>query len=54
MLQRGVRMEVVSRVLGHWSMRTTEQVYAHLGVEDLRAAVATLAKNPAEKVPKRP
>ena len=30
MLQRGVRMEVVSRVLGHGSINTTERVYAYL------------------------
>jgi len=42
MLQRGVKIEVVSRVLGHRSIRTTEKVYAFLGVEDLRAAVAQL------------
>jgi integrase len=42
MLQRGVKIAVVSRVLGHKSIRTTERVYAFLGVEDLRDAVAML------------
>ncbi len=42
MLQRGVRMEVVSRVLGHRSIATTERAYAFLRIEDLRPAVDTL------------
>lgn len=43
MLQRGVKMEVVSRVLGHRSIRTTEQVYGFLDDANLRDAVETLA-----------
>ena len=30
LLNHGVRMEVVSKVLGHSSIRTTEQVYARI------------------------
>jgi integrase len=45
MLQRGVRMEMVGRVLGHGSINTTERVYAYLGADDLRDAVAKLARS---------
>jgi site-specific recombinase XerD len=40
MLQRGVAIEVVSRMLGHTSVATTERVYAHHTVEWLREAAS--------------
>jgi hypothetical protein len=39
LLNRGVRLEVISRVLGHSSTAVTERHYAHLGDERLRAEV---------------
>jgi integrase len=42
MLQRGVPIEVVSRMLGHASKATTERVYAHHTVEWLRDAARAL------------
>ena len=51
MLERGVRMEVVSRVLGHGSINTTERVYAYLRVDDLRDAVAKLARTAEQSNP---
>ncbi len=44
MLQRGVRIEDVSAMLGHSNIAITRRVYAHLNVEHLRAAVRTLDK----------
>ena len=38
MLAQGVRLEVVSEVLGHESIRITKDVYGHLGAKQLRGA----------------
>lgn len=40
LLRRGAPMQSVSRLLGHSSVRTTIDVYAHLAVEDLAIDVA--------------
>jgi integrase/recombinase XerD len=40
MLRCGVRLEVVSKRLGHSSIQTTQQTYAHLDAEDLRQEMA--------------
>lgn len=39
LLTRGVPMQVVSRLLGHATIRTTVDIYAHLAVDDLAAEV---------------
>lgn len=39
LLRRGVRPEVVQHLLGHASISTTVDTYAHLGVEDARRAL---------------
>ncbi|WP_298209417.1 site-specific integrase [Ferrimicrobium sp.] len=39
LLSQGVPMPVISRVLGHSSTAVTDTIYAHLAVEDLRAAL---------------
>ena len=39
LLRKGVPLEVVSKLLTHRSPATTLGTYAHLGVEDLRAAL---------------
>lgn len=36
LLRRGVPAEVVQKLLGHASITTTTDTYAHLTVEDLR------------------
>ena len=38
-LRDGVRIEVVSRLLGHSSVTTTSSIYGHLTAEDARAAL---------------
>lgn len=43
LVQRGVPLQVVSNLLGHKSIKTTER-YAHLAPEQGRAAVALLSK----------
>lgn len=43
LVQRGVPLQVVSSLLGHKSIKTTER-YAHLAPEQGRAAVALLSK----------
>lgn len=42
LVQAGVPMEVVARMLGHSSIATTSRVYAHLRTEDLRLHVKEL------------
>ena len=44
MVQRGVSIYVVSRLLGHSDIKTT-QIYAHLRSDDLQSAVETLILN---------
>lgn len=44
MLQDGVKLELVSAVLGHRDTAITRRIYAHLTVEHLRPAVAALDK----------
>jgi site-specific recombinase XerD len=39
LLRRGVSVEVVSKLLGHASINTTGDTYAHLSVEDTRRAL---------------
>jgi integrase/recombinase XerD len=39
LLRRGVAVEVVQRLLGHASVATTSDAYAHLKVEDARRAL---------------
>ncbi|MGC8626532.1 MAG: tyrosine-type recombinase/integrase, partial [Acidimicrobiales bacterium] len=39
LLQAGAPIEVVSRLLGHASVTTTDEVYGHLGPEDTRRAL---------------
>lgn len=39
LLRRGVPVEVVQRLLGHASMATTSDTYAHLKIEDTRRAL---------------
>jgi integrase len=38
-LRDGVRIEVVSTLLGHSSVAVTSSVYGHLTVEDARSAL---------------
>lgn len=38
-VRRGVAVEVVQTLLGHSSVVTTSQTYAHIEVEDARAAL---------------
>lgn len=47
MLQAGVPLELVSRVLGHRDTAVTGRVYAHLQIEHLRPAVASLDRKKA-------
>lgn len=42
LVQRGVPLQVVSRILGHTSTAVTERVYAHLDVRQLRAGLGVL------------
>lgn len=42
LIQRGVPLNVVSRILGHTSTTVTERVYAHLGGKQLRAGLNEL------------
>jgi integrase len=44
MLQRGVPIGLVSAMLGHRDVRTTQHVYAHLNVEHLRTAAEALGR----------
>jgi integrase/recombinase XerD len=39
MLQRGVSMQGVSRLLGHASISTTVDIYGHMNVDDLAAEI---------------
>jgi site-specific recombinase XerD len=50
LLRRGVRAEVVQRLLGHASISTTIDTYSHLGIEDARRALvaAGVLSGPAE------
>jgi integrase/recombinase XerD len=41
LLRRGVAVEVVAKLLGHASMATTSDTYAHLKVEDARRALVS-------------
>jgi integrase len=43
MVQKGVPIATVSKILGHSSIQITEQVYAHLAPEHLRNALEVLA-----------
>lgn len=42
MIQRGVPLQVVSRILGHSSTGVTERVYAHLAPKQLREGLGVL------------
>jgi integrase len=42
MLAQGVRLEVVSEILGHASIAVTKDVYGHLVEGDKRRAAASL------------
>jgi integrase len=42
LIQRGVPLHTVSRLLGHTSTTVTEKVYAHLGAKQLREGLAVL------------
>jgi integrase len=42
LIQRGVDLHVVSRILGHSSTAVTERVYAHLGARQLREGLGAL------------
>lgn len=44
MLQAGVKIEIVSEILGHANINITKKVYAHLTVDHLREGVATLSR----------
>lgn len=44
LLQAGVDITVVSRILGHRDIRTTLRIYAHLLVDNLRDGMARLGK----------
>lgn len=41
LLLRGVAVEVVAKLLGHASITTTSDTYAHLKIEDARRALVT-------------
>jgi len=43
LIQRGVELHVVSKLLGHTSTTVTERVYAHLGAKQLRTGLNVLA-----------
>jgi integrase len=42
LIQRGVPLHVVSKLLGHTSTQVTETVYAHLGAKQLRQGLSVL------------
>lgn len=42
LIQRGVSLHVVSKLLGHTSTAVTEKVYAHLGAKQLKQGLAVL------------
>lgn len=48
LIQRGVDLHVVSKLLGHSSTTVTERVYAHLANKQLKAGLETLATMHAE------
>jgi integrase len=43
LVQRGVPLQVVSRILGHTSTAVTERVYAHLDVRQLKEGLDVLS-----------
>jgi integrase len=43
LIQRGVPLHIVSRLLGHTSTQVTEKVYAHLGGKQLREGLNVLS-----------
>lgn len=45
LIQAGVDITVVSRILGHRDIRTTLRIYAHLLVDNLREGMAKLGKS---------
>jgi integrase len=48
LVQAGVPLQVVSRILGHTSTAVTERVYAHLDVRQLREGLSVMeAMGPA-------
>lgn len=49
LLRRGTPLEVVRELLGHASVATTIDTYAHLGVEDARRALVDAGVLPAEE-----
>jgi hypothetical protein len=52
LLNRGVRLEVVSRLLGHSTTAVTEKFYAHLSDARLRAELeAAFITSPSPRVP---
>ena len=60
LIQKGVELHIVSKILGHTSTSVTERVYAHLHARQLRAGLGTLTvlhqalhRKPATKT-KRP
>ena len=42
LLRRGVAVEVVAKLLGHTSITTTSDTYAHLKIEDARRALVAV------------
>jgi len=42
LLRRGVAVEVVAHLLGHASIATTSDAYAHLKIEDARRALVAV------------
>jgi hypothetical protein len=46
-----VGMAKTQRLLGHASIATTAEIYTHIGVEDLRGAVDSLARNQEPRDP---
>jgi integrase len=54
MLAEGVPIEVVSRVLGHASIRITAYIYGHVSPETNRQAADAMARLCDEGPPVRP
>ncbi len=45
LLQAGVELSTIAEILGHSDIRITKRIYAHLLVDDKRAAIAKLGKS---------
>lgn len=50
LIQAGVDITVVSRILGHRDIRTTLRIYAHLLVDNLREGMSRLGKKSAPRL----